>query len=987
MENRFLWVEFQLKAICEQVSDYGIEETLRNIPEDIHGTYERILEVIDKKPLAQRDLARKALLFVAYSRKPVEVEVLALAIAAKDHTQNLKSLWSSISTKEIILHVCGNLLTIEDTYPQYARFVHFSVHEFLTSPRSKFIYALSLEKEMAHREIARMCVIFLLILYSHLQRYCSGIFFRFVWDYILPTLPYHLLAGGLSSLSSNDEMIYLTSLFFEKSPPMLAPGGDFCAFSPSVLALIFNLPGIDQCYKPEVLHGTQLYQKVFAWIYGAGSRKFVQVFDNRLAMHYAVSLDSVAACQRLYTHRYPIEYSYHNSDGPLNVTAGTPQFCTLTPLYLVQSEEVARFLLDRGVSVNPQKMNSRLPNLLGHLARVGNTKAIQFLLHHGAELQDKALDKALVDLASKGKVEDMRLLLDKGADANAQGRRYGNALHAAAWAGNTEAVRLLLDKEADVNAQGGEYGNALQAATYGGNIEAVRLLLDKGADVNAQGGKYGSALQAAALKGNIETVRFLLDQGADVNAQGGWYGNALQAAAAAVEFNIETVRFLLDKGADVHAQGGEYGSALQASASKGNIEAVRLLLDKGADVNAQGGFYGNALQAAAVAVEHNIEAVRFLLDKGADVNAQGGEYGSALQAAASKGNVEFVRLLLDKGADVNAQGGFYGNALQASAWNGNIEVVRLLLDEGADVNAQGGEYGSALQGVAAVGRFHEVNIEVFRLLLDKGADVNAQGGQYGNALNAAASKGSTEAVRLLLDKGADVNAQGRKYGNALHAAAASKGNIEAMQFLLDKGVDVNAQGGRYGNALQAAASNGNIESMQFLLDKGADINMQGGKYGNALQAAAVAVEYNIEAVRFLLDKGADVNAQGGKYGSALQAAVSKGNIEVIQFLLDKGADVNAQGGIYGTALQAALVIDLEPHYRRHKYPLNTAKILLDHGADVTAYVAGSPHGDALSAAKALWRDDEGNLAEFMKLLESKGWKEGESESDENGLQV
>ena len=45
---------------------------------------------------------------------------------------------------------------------------------------------------------------------------------------------------------------YLTSLFFEKSPPVLAPGGDFCTFSPSVLALIFNLPGIDQCYNPKV---------------------------------------------------------------------------------------------------------------------------------------------------------------------------------------------------------------------------------------------------------------------------------------------------------------------------------------------------------------------------------------------------------------------------------------------------------------------------------------------------------------------------------------------------------------------------------------------------------------------------------------------------------------------------------------------------------------------------------------------------------------
>ncbi|SLM38718.1 ankyrin repeat domain containing protein [Lasallia pustulata] len=49
-----------------------------------------------------------------------------------------------------------------------------------------------------------------------------------------------------------------------------------------------------------------------------------------------------------------------------------------------------------------------------------------------------------------------------------------------------------LYKGADVNAQGGEYGNALQAASERGHDQVVRMLLDKGADVNAQdGGQRG----------------------------------------------------------------------------------------------------------------------------------------------------------------------------------------------------------------------------------------------------------------------------------------------------------------------------------------------------------------------------------------------------------------------------------------------------------------------------------------------------------------
>ncbi len=55
-------------------------------------------------------------------------------------------------------------------------------------------------------------------------------------------------------------------------------------------------------------------------------------------------------------------------------------------------------------------------------------------------------------------------------------------------------MRQLLERGADVNAQGGVYGNALQAASHGGHGEIVRQLLERGADVNAQGGHYGNAL-------------------------------------------------------------------------------------------------------------------------------------------------------------------------------------------------------------------------------------------------------------------------------------------------------------------------------------------------------------------------------------------------------------------------------------------------------------------------------------------------------------
>jgi ankyrin repeat protein len=377
--------------------------------------------------------------------------------------------------------------------------------------------------------------------------------------------------------------------------------------------------------------------------------------------------------------------------------------------------------------------------------------------------------------------------------------------------GHNAVVQLLVDKGADVNAQGGEYGNALQAASERGHEQVVKTLLDKGANVNAQGVVYGNALQAASARGYEQVVKMLLDKGANINAQGGMYGNALYAASW--RGHEQVVKMLLDKGANVNAQGGEYGNALYAASVEGHEQVVKMLLDKGANVNAQSGEYGNALQAASAGGHKQV--VKTLLNKGANVNARGGRYGNALQAASERGHEQVVKMLLDKGANVNAQGGRYGNALYAALVEGHEQVVKMLLDKGANVNAQGGVYGNALQAASVEG--HE---QVVKMLLDKGANVNAQGGWYSNALQAASAGGHKQVVKMLLDKGANVNAQGGRYGNALQAAS-ERGHEQVVKMLLDKGANVNAQGGMYGNALYAASIAGHEQVVKVLLDRGA----------------------------------------------------------------------------------------------------------------------------------------------------------------------
>ena len=121
---------------------------------------------------------------------------------------------------------------------------------------------------------------------------------------------------------------------------------------------------------------------------------------------------------------------------------------------------------------------------------------------------------------------------------------YGNALQAAAYMGGIEVIQLLLDWGADLNAQGGIYGNALQAASHMGRFRVVQLLLDKGANVCSQSGKYGTALQAVLAPGPThglyrkdefdvcEIAKLLVGRGADIAAYvpDSKYGDALTAA-------------------------------------------------------------------------------------------------------------------------------------------------------------------------------------------------------------------------------------------------------------------------------------------------------------------------------------------------------------------------------------------------------------------------------------------------------------------------
>lgn len=256
--------------------------------------------------------------------------------------------------------------------------------------------------------------------------------------------------------------------------------------------------------------------------------------------------------------------------GPMNAL----NFCLSLEL-LDLFEEFHKF--DKSVCDLPQYRTA-----LHHAAHAGSISSIEALLSMGFAVDSKDISGAapLYHACGQNRAAAARLFLERGADVNANGGHYGNALQAAAVGGHLMVVALLLGRGADVKNRGGSYGNPLQAAAHGGHKTIVGLLLRSGAEVNHQGGYYGNALQAAAHGGHKKVVGLLLQNGADINANGGSHGDALQAAAEGGHEWVVTL--LLKKRADINTQGGRYGNALQAALQNSHQPVVNLLRKYGA---------------------------------------------------------------------------------------------------------------------------------------------------------------------------------------------------------------------------------------------------------------------------------------------------------------------------------------------------------------------------------------------------------------------
>jgi len=217
---------------------------------------------------------------------------------------------------------------------------------------------------------------------------------------------------------------------------------------------------------------------------------------------------------------------------------------------------------------------------------------------------------------AEGRVEDLRTLLESGADPNVAADGGLTPLMLTWRVPGTTAVNLLVQAKANLDLVDSQGMTALMIAISYGRADIARVLLNAGADVGIKDRSGRSALSLAAQ----------------------------------FQSDASLVKLLVEKGSGVEERSGNLrATPLMLAASSGNIDVMEALLAAGAKVESRDladetpVFYAVALNRSA--------ALRALLRHGASADATG-KNGSLVHLAMSPGREECLGVLRDAGVEV-----------------------------------------------------------------------------------------------------------------------------------------------------------------------------------------------------------------------------------------------------------------------------------------------------------------------------------------------
>ncbi|KAL7273230.1 hypothetical protein RUND412_003934, partial [Rhizina undulata] len=566
-DRMFLWIQLQIKHICQEKTESAIRNALTRLPKDLKATYSAIWNKILANTEDTCLLAQRTLKWILSAKSPLTVEEMINAVSITPMKWVEKPVDNSISCMTL-LDVCQNLVVLDKELGVF-RTAHFSVSEFLLE---KF------DITEAHTTAAEVCLTFLCY-ENHLNTNRqtekqvpsnSGVLQFTLNDvfgkYVMKNWAEHIRLSG----DGSSTLAELQTLFFRPSP----------AYSKWLLAASkrdYNLQSKDSERQLNPL-----------WV--ACYLRLWDIFKCLLRSNPDCTMRNTFGWTPIHSiarHGYSegLKLLLEQEDVDLNAKDNNGW----TPLYFATfegHEKTVRLILEcENVDVNAKNNENWTP--LYFAANKGHERMVKLLLEHEAvDLNVRGGLNSMTPLnvaAHEGHEAVVRLLLEReGVELNAKDSLGRTPLYIAACEGHDVVVRVLLEQEGvDLNAECSPGWTPLFVATRKGHEKVLRLLLEQeGVDLIHLNTKYNfdwTPLFFAASMGYEAVVRLLFErEDVDLNAKDKSGRTPIFAAAHGGHEGV--VRLLLEQeDVDLNVKDNFGLTPRQYSAIRGHVKVVRLI--------------------------------------------------------------------------------------------------------------------------------------------------------------------------------------------------------------------------------------------------------------------------------------------------------------------------------------------------------------------------------------------------------------------------